>query len=214
MLPKHVRYQTALHPVCFKPIQATKVIIHKLRWIVKREFRISSAIFASGQRGASRAPLFNPRKTCYDNAYVRRGRSRPPPIPHAETEDDPPMKRLSIIVPCYNEEEAIPLFYTACAAEVAKLPAETEWWFVDDGSRDGTLAALKALREKDPRAHYITFSRNFGKEAGMTRIQPGDYLIVLSTEKCFGDVQAELRQVCRGAAEAGGESRRFEKPQQ
>ena len=77
------------------------------------------------------------------------------------------MKRLSIVVPCYNEEEAIPLFYAACSAEVAKLPVETEWWFVDDGSRDGTLAALKALRAQDYRAHYISFSRNFGKESGM-----------------------------------------------
>ena len=95
------------------------------------------------------------------------------------------MKRLSIVVPCYNEEEAIPLFYAACSAEVAKLPVETEWWFVDDGSRDGTLAALKALRAQDDRAHYISFSRNFGKESGMfagLEAATGDYIAVMDVD--------------------------------
>ena len=95
------------------------------------------------------------------------------------------MKRLSIVVPCYNEEEAIPLVYAACSAEVAKLPVETEWWFVDDGSRDGTLAALKALRAQDDRAHYISFSRNFGKESGMfagLEAATGDYIAVMDVD--------------------------------
>ncbi|MEA4999387.1 MAG: glycosyltransferase family 2 protein [Candidatus Limiplasma sp.] len=77
------------------------------------------------------------------------------------------MRRLSIIVPCYNEEESIPLFYQACAQAVAALPVETEWWFVDDGSTDGTLAQFRALHAADARVHYLTFSRNFGKEAAM-----------------------------------------------
>jgi glucosyltransferase len=77
------------------------------------------------------------------------------------------MKRLSIVVPCYNEEEAIPLFYDACLDALAKLTVEPEWWFVDDGSADGTLLQLKTLRQKDPRVHFISFSRNFGKESAM-----------------------------------------------
>ena len=77
------------------------------------------------------------------------------------------MTTLSIIVPCYNEEIAAPLFFEACEAEVRKLPVTPEWWFVDDGSRDGTFAQLKALRARDPRVHYIRFSRNFGKEAAL-----------------------------------------------
>jgi glucosyltransferase len=77
------------------------------------------------------------------------------------------MKRMSIVVPCYNEEEAVPLFYGACGEALANLAVEAEWWFVDDGSQDGTLGRLKALREQDARVHYISFSRNFGKEAAM-----------------------------------------------
>ena len=77
------------------------------------------------------------------------------------------MKRMSIVVPCYNEEEAIPLFFSACTKALEALPVEPEWWFVDDGSADGTLEQLKALRAKDPRVHFLSFSRNFGKEAAM-----------------------------------------------
>ena len=95
------------------------------------------------------------------------------------------MKRLSIIVPCYNEEEAIPLFYGACVAELRKLPVEPELWFVDDGSRDGTLAQLKALRLADGRVHFISFSRNFGKEAAMyagLESATGDYIAVMDVD--------------------------------
>jgi glycosyltransferase involved in cell wall biosynthesis len=95
------------------------------------------------------------------------------------------MKRLSIIVPCYNEEEAIPLFYAACAAEAGKLPVEVEWWFVDDGSRDGSLAQMKALRASDARVHFVTFSRNFGKEAAMLaglEAAAGDLVAVMDVD--------------------------------
>jgi len=77
------------------------------------------------------------------------------------------MKSMSIIVPCYNEQEAVPLFYEACIETFAALPVQPEWWFIDDGSTDGTLEHLKALREKDSRVHFISFSRNFGKESAM-----------------------------------------------
>ncbi len=75
--------------------------------------------------------------------------------------------KLSIVVPCFNEEEALPIFYETCEKSVSKMPVEAEYWFVDDGSKDHTLAEIKKLQEKDERVHYISFSRNFGKEAGL-----------------------------------------------
>ena len=78
------------------------------------------------------------------------------------------MQKLSLIVPCYNEEEALPFFY----AEVDKISAllngyEVEMLLVDDGSKDKTLEVVKELAKKDKRVKYLSFSRNFGKEAAM-----------------------------------------------
>jgi glucosyltransferase len=114
------------------------------------------------------------------------------------------MKRLSIIVPCYNEEEAIPLFFDACAAETAKLPVEAEWWFVDDGSRDGSLSQMKALRERDARVHYVTFSRNFGKEAAMLaglEAATGDLVAVMDVD--LQDPPALLGEMLQGLESEG-----------
>lgn len=76
------------------------------------------------------------------------------------------MKRITIIVPCYNEEETIPVYYN----EVIKYLKEPYDWnivFVNDGSKDKTLKILKNLSNKDERVKYVSFSRNFGKEAAM-----------------------------------------------
>ena len=71
------------------------------------------------------------------------------------------MPKLSIVVPCYNEEETIPLFYPAVEKVVKRMPVDTEYWFVNDGSSDGTLAELRKLHAQDPeRVHYVSFSRN------------------------------------------------------
>ena len=70
---------------------------------------------------------------------------------------------ISIIVPCLNEEEVLPLFYQALEALLPDLGTEIEYVFVDDGSSDGTLELLKTYREQNPAVHYISFSRNFGK---------------------------------------------------
>ena len=56
------------------------------------------------------------------------------------------MPKLSVVVPCYNEEEAIPLFYPAVEKVVKQMPVETEYWFVNDGSSDDTLAELQIGR--------------------------------------------------------------------
>ena len=78
---------------------------------------------------------------------------------------------ISIIVPCYNEEEALPFFFQAAIPVMddmeQKYHVEFELIFVNDGSKDNTLKVIKELKEKDKRIKYISFSRNFGKEAAM-----------------------------------------------
>lgn len=98
------------------------------------------------------------------------------------------MKKLSIIVPCYNEEETVDLFYQAVEKVKSQLPItiEYEYLFVNDGSKDQTLARLRALQKADPKqVHYLSFSRNFGKEAalyaGLQR-STGDYVVVMDAD--------------------------------
>lgn len=96
-------------------------------------------------------------------------------------------KKLSIIVPCYCEEESIPLFYDAVEKVAPQLPGiELEYWFIDDGSTDNTLAELRKLQQKDPsHVHYASFSRNFGKEAGLycgLQQATGDYVAVMDVD--------------------------------
>ena len=95
------------------------------------------------------------------------------------------MKKLTVIVPCFNEEEAAPIFYEALTQELQAMAVEAEIIFVDDGSGDGTLAALRALRQRDPRVHFISFSRNFGKEAAMyagLEAAAGDYVVIMDVD--------------------------------
>lgn len=75
--------------------------------------------------------------------------------------------RLSLIVPCYNEEEALPIFYRETTAVLSEMACEYELLFVNDGSKDGTLEILKSLAQEDTHVRYLSFSRNFGKEAAM-----------------------------------------------
>lgn len=82
------------------------------------------------------------------------------------------MSLLSVIVPCFNEEAAIPFFYDAMQKTAddfaSRFPGvEFEYIFVDDGSTDRTMEVIKDLRQKDKRVHYLSFSRNFGKEAAL-----------------------------------------------
>lgn len=96
------------------------------------------------------------------------------------------MEKLSLVVPCFNEEEAIPLFYEEiCRIQKELSELEIEFRFVDDGSKDGTLEQIKRLRNKDERVHYVSFSRNFGKEAalyaGLVSAQ-GDYIVTMDVD--------------------------------
>ncbi|MGN0996748.1 MAG: glycosyltransferase family 2 protein [Candidatus Ventricola sp.] len=75
---------------------------------------------------------------------------------------------VTLIVPCYNEEASLPLFYDAVSKVAAAMPDyDMTFLFVNDGSRDNTLCVIRALAQKDQRVRYISFSRNFGKEAAM-----------------------------------------------
>ena len=95
-------------------------------------------------------------------------------------------KILSIIVPCYNEEQALPFFYQ----EIDKVSKELkelnfELIFVNDGSKDKTLEVLKEYHQKDKRVKYISFSRNFGKEAAMyagLEHAKGDYVTIMDAD--------------------------------
>lgn len=96
------------------------------------------------------------------------------------------MKKLSIVVPCYNEQESIPLFYPAVEKVVHKMPVEVEYIFVNDGSSDKTLSELRHLQKQDPQhVHYISFSRNFGKEAALyagLKAAKGDLVVVMDVD--------------------------------
>ena len=95
---------------------------------------------------------------------------------------------LSVIVPCYNEEENVPYFYE----ELMKLTPffeekklDLELIYVDDGSKDGTVSEVKKLNEKDDRVKLVSFSRNFGKEAaiyaGFSKSK-GDYVVMMDAD--------------------------------
>lgn len=95
-------------------------------------------------------------------------------------------KLISIIVPCYNEEKTIKLFYKAMSRVSRKLKAaEVELIFIDDGSQDGTLAEIQELRKQDKRVRFVSFSRNFGKEgailAGLDYAK-GDYVGIMDVD--------------------------------
>ena len=98
------------------------------------------------------------------------------------------MKRIQIIVPCYNEQECINLFYDKVCEETAVITdCEISFLFVDDGSKDNTLKLLKELAEKhgNKKVKYISFSRNFGKEsaiyAGLARAD-ADYIVLMDAD--------------------------------
>lgn len=95
------------------------------------------------------------------------------------------MKKLSVVVPSYNEEANLDAFYAVACDAVSALPIEVEYVFVDDGSRDGTLRVLRQLAEAHSNVHYLSFSRNFGKEAAILaglRFASGDAVVLLDAD--------------------------------
>lgn len=95
------------------------------------------------------------------------------------------LDKISIVVPCYNEKEAIPIFYTELKKIIPELNVDYELILVDDGSSDGTLKEIKELVQKDSKIKYISFSRNFGKEAAMyagLEASDGDYTAIMDAD--------------------------------
>ena len=124
------------------------------------------------------------------------------------------MKQIDILVPCYNEEAVLQQFYDRTSAVIGQLPDYAfSFIFVNDGSRDQTLAIMRRLYEKDPRVSYVSLSRNFGKEAAMLAgmdYSRGDAMVIMDAdlqdppellpemiawwEKGWRDVSARRRQ--------------------
>ena len=115
---------------------------------------------------------------------------------------------ISVVVPCYNEEEMLPVFLKEFKDMCKNL--DYELWFVNDGSIDGTLEVLRGFSAKDERIHYLSFSRNFGKEsaifAGLCNAG-GDYVTVMDADlqdppellSRMADILAEGRYDCVAA---------------
>lgn len=96
------------------------------------------------------------------------------------------MSKLSIVVPCYNEAESLPIFFQETQNVVLKMPVSVEYIFVDDGSKDHTYQVMQQLAKKYPEyVTYISFSRNFGKEAaiyaGLSSAK-GDYITLMDAD--------------------------------
>jgi len=109
---------------------------------------------------------------------------------------------ISLIVPVYNEQDAIPPFYREVRGKLASLDAQVELLFVDDGSRDGSLALIEALAVADPLVNYLSFSRNFGKDvalfAGLEHCR-GDAVIPMDVDlqdpvECIPEMIVKWRQ--------------------
>ena len=113
--------------------------------------------------------------------------------------------KLSLVVPAYNEEESIPIFYNETQKVISGLiNMDIEYLFVDDGSCDRTLEVLRDLHEKDSHVHYISFSRNFGKEAaiyaGLEKAS-GDYVAIMDAD--LQDPPALIPEMLRIVMEEG-----------
>ena len=115
------------------------------------------------------------------------------------------MDKISIAVPCYNEEPALEPFFAAVSAVAEQMPEVAfEFLFIDDGSRDRTLEKMQELAQRDSRVKYISFSRNFGKEAGIyagLENATGDYVVVMDAD--LQDPPALLPEMYRSIKEEG-----------
>ncbi len=120
------------------------------------------------------------------------------------------MKKISVVVSCYNEEKALPLFYEEME-RVRKQDfegiADFEYIFVNDGSKDKTIDIIRELRAKDNKVRYVSFSRNFGKEAAMfagLEASEGDYVTLMDAD--LQDPPALLKQMYNAIINEGYDS--------
>lgn len=115
------------------------------------------------------------------------------------------MDKISVAVPCYNEEPALEPFFAAVSAVAEQMPEVAfEFLFIDDGSRDRTLEKMQELAQRDSRVKYISFSRNFGKEAGIyagLENATGDYVVVMDSD--LQDPPALLPEMYRSIRQEG-----------
>ncbi|ATH75042.1 glycosyltransferase [Streptococcus thermophilus] len=95
------------------------------------------------------------------------------------------MMTISVVIPCFNEEDSIPFFYSEMERIQIEMKKKFEYIFINDGSTDNTLSVLRRLNASNPNVHYLSFSRNFGKEAalyaGLQRAT-GDYVTVMDAD--------------------------------
>ncbi|GAB6012289.1 glycosyltransferase family 2 protein [Viscerimonas tarda] len=96
------------------------------------------------------------------------------------------MDKISLVIPCYNEEQALPFLYEELNAVARTMKDQAfEFVFINDGSRDKTLSIVKGFRETDSRVRYVSFSRNFGKEAAILaglKAATGDYIAMIDAD--------------------------------
>ncbi|MCI6408885.1 MAG: glycosyltransferase family 2 protein [Lachnospiraceae bacterium] len=122
------------------------------------------------------------------------------------------MSLLTVVVPCYNEEEAIPFFYEEMLKTIEVFnkdfpSVEFEMLFIDDGSKDKTLKVLREYNERDKRVRYVSFSRNFGKEAGIYAgldNAKGDYVVIMDAD--LQDPPSLLPEMFKAVTEEGFDS--------
>lgn len=96
------------------------------------------------------------------------------------------MDKISLVIPCYNEEQALPFLYEELEKVSKKMNGQSfEFIFVNDGSRDKTIDVIKSFHRRDDRIRYVSFSRNFGKEAAILaglRVSSGDYVAMIDAD--------------------------------
>lgn len=115
------------------------------------------------------------------------------------------MDKITVAVPCYNEEEALTPFFAEVTRVAAEMPyVEFEFLFINDGSRDRTIDKIRQLAAQDERVRYISFSRNFGKEAGIyagLENASGDYVVIMDAD--LQDPPALLPEMYRAVTDEG-----------
>ena len=120
------------------------------------------------------------------------------------------MDRITVVVPCYNEEKALSPFFDAVTKVSQQMPdVQFEYLFIDDGSKDGTLSKMQELEQQNPCVKYISFSRNFGKEAGIyagLENATGDYVVIMDAD--LQDPPSLLPEMYHAVTKEGYDCRR------